>query len=160
MSGIAKPSDVRIGGPPRLKHHLSAMFSGGTPETGNQEFWSTDESGIPWVAIGDMSGRERVESTQKCITEAGRQSRGLTLISQGTLIYSMYASLGHVAELAIPATINQALLGFQFKSGVNQQYVKWQLRHLQARIVEESSSNTQDNLNAEKVRNLPFHCQA
>lgn len=141
---------------PRLKHHLSAIFSGGTPETGNDDFWSTDESGISWVAIGDMSGRELIESTQKRITVAGGESKRLQVLPPGTLIYSMYASLGHVAELAIPATINQALLGFEFKKGVHKQYVKWQLRHLQRRVLEEASSSTQDNLNAEKVRNLPI----
>jgi type I restriction enzyme S subunit len=103
-----------------------------------------------------MSGRELIKSTQKRITEAGRESKRLKVLPPGTLIYSMYASLGHVAELAISATINQALLGFEFKKGVYKQYVKWQLRHLQKRILEEASSNTQDNLNAEKVRNLPI----
>jgi type I restriction enzyme S subunit len=139
----------------RLKHHLARLFSGGTPETGNARYWSNDESGIAWVAIGDMSGRECVESTEKRITEEGRLSRGLSILPPGTLIYSMYASLGHVAELAMPAVINQALLGFQFKPGVNTKYVKWQLKHLQSRVAEEASSSTQDNLSAEKVRNLP-----
>jgi type I restriction enzyme S subunit len=133
---------------------LAGLFSGGTPETGNTDFWSNDDSGIPWVAIGDMSGRDRVESTEKRITEEGRLSRGLSLLPSGTLIYSMYASLGHVAELAIPAVINQALLGFEFNPGVNKRYVKWQLQRLQSRVAEEANSSTQDNLNAEKVRNL------
>jgi type I restriction enzyme S subunit len=149
-SNFTKPST------PRLKHHLSALFSGGTPETGKEEYWSNDDTGIPWVAIGDMSNRDLVEITEKRITDAGLRARGLVVLPKGTLIYSMYASLGHVAELAIPATFNQAILGFQFRPHVEQQYIKWQLRHLQARIVEEASSNTQDNLNAEKVRNLPI----
>jgi type I restriction enzyme, S subunit len=140
---------------PRLKHHLARVFSGGTPETSNDAYWSNDGGGFAWVAIGDMSGRERVDSTEKRISEEGRKSKGLSLLPKGTLIYSMYATLGHVAELAIEATINQALLGFEFKAGVNKQWVKWQLRYLQPRVVEEASSSTQDNLNAEKVRNLP-----
>lgn len=140
---------------PRLKHHLAGTFSGGTPETGNPKYWSNDESGIAWVAIGDMSSCERVESTEKRITHEGRLSRGLSILPEGTLVYSMYASLGHVAELGIPAAINQALIGFEFKPGVNKNYVKWQLKYLQARVIEEASTSTQDNLNAEKVGNLP-----
>lgn len=140
---------------PRLKHHLAAVFSGGTPETSNAKYWSNDACGIAWVAIGDMSSHERVETTEKRITEEGRLSRGLSILPAGTLVYSMYASLGHVAELTIPAVINQALIGFEFKPGVNKHYVKWQLKHLQAIVIQEASSSTQDNLNAEKVRNLP-----
>lgn len=155
MSTLGSSPASRPFSTPRLKHHLSRIFSGGTPETGKDAYWSNDDSGVPWVAIGDMSGRESVVSTAKRITEEGRQSRGLSLLPKGTLIYSMYATLGHVAELGIPATINQALLGFEFKAGVNSQYVKWQLRYLQPRVVEEASSSTQDNLNTEKVRNLP-----
>jgi len=149
-----KTQDTPNNSIPKLKHHLKSLYSGGTPETGNPEYWSNDETGIPWVAIGDMSGRELVNSTEKRITESGRQSRGLMILPRGTIIYSMYASLGHVAELGIDATINQALLGFDFKPNIEKQYVKWQLRYLQPRIIEEARSSTQNNLNAEIVRNL------
>ena len=142
---------------PRLKYLLSEVFSGGTPDTNNEEYWTDDVSGIAWVAIGDMSGRERVEVTQKKITIEGAQSKRLTILPVGTLIYSMYASVGHVAELAIQSTINQALLGFKFIDGVSKNYIKWYLRHLQIEILEEVNSNTQDNLNAEKVLNFRIH---
>lgn len=143
--------------PPRLKHLLSAIYTGGTPESGNEDYWTDDETGIAWVAIGDMSSRERVCETQKRITKTGLESKRLEILQPGTLIYSMYASVGHVAELAIPAAINQALLGFEFKLGVSKHFIKWYLRHLQKQVLEEVSSNTQDNLNAEKVRNFSIH---
>lgn len=103
-----------------------------------------------------MSNKAYVDSSEKSITEEGRLSRGLQVLPAGTLIYSMYASLGHVAELRIPAVINQALLGFGFKPGICKRYVKWQLTYLQAFVVQDASSTTQENLNAEKVRNLPI----
>lgn len=139
---------------PRLKHLLSKIYAGGTPESSNEDFWSADESGVAWIAIGDMSSNELVCGTQKRITESGLSSRRLEILPKGTLIYSMYASVGLVAELGIPATINQAILGLEFKPYVDKHYVKWYLRHLQKQILEEVSSNTQDNLNAEKVKNF------
>ena len=141
---------------PRLKHVLSGLFSGGTPDTNNDEYWAAAGEGIAWVAIGDMSTKDRVEVTEKRITESGIASKRLCVLPPGTLIYSMYASMGHVAELAIPATINQALLGLEFADGVEWGFAKWWLRHLQPLLIAEASSNTQDNLNADKVRNLPF----
>ncbi len=101
--------------PPKLKYLLSSIYAGGTPESGNEAFWTDDESGIAWVAIGDMSSNELVKETQKKLTSEGIESKRLTVLKEGTLIYSMYASVGHVAELAIPAAINQAILGFEFK---------------------------------------------
>lgn len=68
----------------------------------------------------------------------------------------MYASLGHVAELTVPAVTNQAILGLTFNKKVIPRYAFWQLKAIQPYVVETASSNTQDNLNAEKVRNLPF----
>ncbi len=143
---------TRVG---RLKHAIDEMSSGGTPESGNAAFWAND-GGTPWVAISDMSGTERVHSTSKAVTSAGITDKRLRVLPPGTLLYSMYASLGHVAELAIPAATNQAILGLSFNECVNRRYAFWQLKALQPYVVEAASSNTQDNLNAEKVRNLPF----
>lgn len=140
----------------RLKHILVGLVSGGTPDTNNDEYWADGDEGVAWVAIGDMSTKALVATTEKRVTESGIASKRLHVMPPGTLIYSMYASMGHVAELAIPATINQALLGFEFINDVNSSFVKWWLRHLQPLLLAEASSNTQDNLNAEKVRNLPF----
>ena len=138
----------------RLKHILVGLVSGGTPDTNNDEYWADSDEGVAWVAIGDMSTKALVATTEKRVTESGIASKRLHVMPPGTLIYSMYASIGHVAELAIPATINQALLGFEFINDVNSSFVKWWLRHLQPLLLAEASSNTQDNLNAEKVRNL------
>ena len=44
----------------------------------------------------------------------------------------------------------------EFADGVEWGFAKWWLRHLQPLLIAEASSNTQDNLNADKVRNLPF----
>lgn len=139
----------------RLKHALTRMGSGGTPDTANDHYWS-EGGGVPWVAIGDMSGKDTVYSTAKSLTSLGRDSKSLDLWPRGTLILSMYASLGHVAELAIDACLNQALLALVPKDGINGKYLKRWFEHLQPRLKEEASSNTQDNLNAEKVRNLPL----
>ena len=140
----------------RLKHVLAALISGGTPDTNNDDYWSDGDEGIAWVAIGDMSTAAQVLATEKRITESGLASKRLRVMPPGTLIYSIYASMGHVAELAIPATINQALLGFEFVEDVEPSFAKWWLRHLQPVLLAEASSNTQDNLNADKVKNLPF----
>ncbi len=130
------------------------MKSGGTPDSGHPDYWADD--GTPWVAISDMSSTDVVTATAKHVTPAGLAEKRLQVLEPGTLLYSMYASLGHVAELAIPATTNQAILGLRFQSSIRPRYAFWQLKAIQQYVIEAASSNTQDNLNAEKVRNLPF----
>jgi type I restriction enzyme S subunit len=68
----------------------------------------------------------------------------------------MYASLGKVALLDIDAVVNQAILGIvPRKHGVARDFLRWWLEFMQAHVPMLSSSNTQDNLNADKVRNMP-----
>jgi len=142
----------------RLKQTLAKIYSGGTPDTGNEVFWSDDDSGIPWVAIADMSATRNLKSTAKRITEEGRQSKQLPILPRGTILYSMYASLGKVAVLDIPAAVNQAILGMiPSADKLTRGYLSYWLHNMERHILLMSSSNTQSNLNAEKVRNMPIY---
>lgn len=138
-----------------LKHALIELISGGTPESSNPSYWA-DGDGVPWVAISDMTKGLVINDTAKAITEAGLRSKGLRVIPAGGLLYSIYASIGKVAVLGLSAVTNQAILGLVVNSAVaDQQFVRWWLVSLEGWVKTVSSSNTQDNLNAEKVRNLP-----
>jgi len=142
----------------RLKHTLEKIYSGGTPDTGNEVFWSDDDSGIPWVAIADMTATRKLKSTAKKITEEGRQSKKLPILPRGTILYSMYASLGKAAVLEIPAVVNQAILGMiPAAKKLTRGYLTYWLHNMERHIFLMSSSNTQNNLNAEKVRNMPIY---
>lgn len=149
----------------RLKFVLRGIGGGGTPDTDHSAFWADEGSGTPWVAIGDLSGCQRILSTAKTLTSAGLESKKLTIWPPGTLLFSMYASLGHIATLMVPAATNQAILALLPAKGVEQRYLSRWLEFLRPRLREHASSNTQDNLNAEKVKNLlalcpPLHEQA
>lgn len=141
----------------RLKHVVADFVSGGTPESGNNEFWTDSEDGVAWAAIGDMTRSAYIEFTDKKITLKGVIDKNLTILPKGTLLYSMYASLGEVAELGIPAATNQAILGiYPAQKSINKNFLKYWLKSLKPGLRVLSSSNTQDNLNLEKVRNLPI----
>lgn len=139
----------------RLKFLTEKIQSGGTPDTGDDKNWSTDESGIAWVSISDMSQTRVVERTEKRITEKALGEKNLPILPTGTLIYAMYASIGKVSILGIDAVVNQALLGIHtIKEKVTTDYLEYWLRFLEPIIIEEASSNTQLNLNAFKVKNF------
>ena len=63
----------------------------------------------------------------------------------------MYATLGKISELQIPAAINQALLALVPKSTIDKDYMKYALMAMRDYVLSASNSNTQDNLNAEIV---------
>ena len=139
----------------RLKYCVSQFISGGTPSTDNPTYWSDDSSGTPWVAIGDMTRSYHLRDTVKRITPSGLSSKKLTIIPAGTLLYSMYASLGKVALLQIDAVVNQAILGIiADHRRAQRDFLRYWLEFMQLHVVMLSSSSTQDNLNAEKVRGM------
>lgn len=142
--------------PCRLKHALKEMGSGGTPDTSDSVNWGVDGDGTPWVAIGDMSQVNVVLSTMKTVSESGIRNKQLRIWPKETLLFSMYASLGHTAILHIPAAINQAILALVPKEDCDQRFMTWWFRFLRIHLIESASTNTQDNLNAQKVANLPF----
>lgn len=141
----------------RLKFGLKIIGSGGTPDTGNPDNWvENDVDGYPWIAIADMTGSTIIKTTEKRITKSGLNEKRLSLWPKGTLLFSMYASLGTVSELAIEACTNQAILALVSNEEIYQPYLKYWLINMQPYLIEGASSNTQANLNAEKVKNLPL----
>lgn len=144
----------------RVKNVAATMQSGGTPDSSNDSFYVDKEYGIPWVAIADMSATAYVTDTNKYISEDARHSKNLKVFPPGTILYAMYASVGKVAELAVPATINQALLAIELRNNINNSFFKYALNAWEPYIISESNGTTQNNLNASKVANLfvPLPC--
>ena len=142
----------------QLRHCIHRLGSGGTPESGNPEYWADEEQAdsFPWVAIGDMSNNPLVECTAKRVTLQGLRSKGLEVFPSGSLLYSIYASLGKVSTLGIDATFNQAILAIVPDTElVIQQFLRFWLESLETHLEYYSSSNTQANLNAAKVLSFP-----
>lgn len=136
---------------------LLEAVGGGTPATSNEEYWAdVDEEGLPWVAIADMSGGGTVVATQKRVTHAGLVSKRLKPLSAGTIIYSMYASVGAVARLGIRAVTNQAILGLLPGESLTRDFLYWWLTGIRNSVLAFTRSNTQSNLNAETVSKLPL----
>jgi type I restriction enzyme S subunit len=153
ISSAELPNSWQLG---KLKYALDRVMSGGTPDSSNAEYWTEKGLGIPWVNIGDMSKHEQVTKTQKEVTELGQSSKKLEVLKSGTIIYSIYATLGAVSELKIDAVINQALLGLYPKDDSEQKFMIYWLRFLRPHLRYFASSSTQFNLNAYKVSNFPY----
>lgn len=140
----------------RNKYILSGLYSGGTPTSGTANFYTDEDYGIPFVSIGDMSKKEFIESTKTKITKFGILDKNLKILPKNTILYSIYATIGEVAELKCSATISQALLALFVKNSYNKQFYKYNLKAMKDYIFFESSGTTQFNLNAKKVLNFSF----
>lgn len=137
------------------KYLISVLYSGGTPSATNGNFYC-QEVGIPFVSISDMSNCSYVVKTAKHITESGIEDKKLQILPIGTILYSIYATVGAISELKVEATISQAILAIQLNSKIDKSFYKYNLTAMRDYIFSNASGNTQFNLNAEKVRNFYF----
>ncbi len=137
------------------KYLITMLYSGGTPSATNEKFYC-QENGTPFVSISDMSNCSYVTTTKKHITELGIQDKKLQIMPKGTILYSIYATVGAISELRIEAAISQAILAIKVNSKILKSFYKYNLEAMRDYIFSNASGNTQFNLNAEKVRNFYF----
>lgn len=125
--------------------------------TNDDSYWldGDDEAGTPFVAIADMSRRDRVASTSKRLSQEGLESRKMPIGKPGTILFAMYASVGEAAFLDIEATWNQAILGITPNDeNVNSRFLRYILLNMRDDLLREVRTNTQANLNATQVGNI------
>ncbi len=141
-----------------LKFSLDNIIGGGTPNTSNAEYWD-DNNGIPWVSIADISSSVGyLETTHKKISKKALAETNLTIIPKNTLLISIFASLGKTTVLGIDAVVNQAILGLITNESVlTRNFLSYYLMFTEKFISYFSSSNTQENLNLTKIKNLPIY---
>lgn len=140
----------------RIKNVVNSIKSGGTPDSSNSHFYN--ENGTPWVSIGDMVHGGWIYGTKKHLSQEGIKDKSLITFPIGTLLYSIYASIGKVSILNVPATINQAILAISFSEDYSCILAKYALMAMEDYVLSNANGNTQFNLNSSIVSNLyiPF----
>ena len=92
---------------------LCNIASGGTPSRSKSEYWN--EGTIPWIKIGNIKGKY-VNEADEFITQEGLKSSSAKIFSKGTVLYTIFATLGEVGILNIEACTNQAIAGITIKN--------------------------------------------
>lgn len=131
---------------------IADISSGGTPKRTNPAYWKNGN--IPWVKISDIKGKY-LEKTEEFITEEGLNNSSAKLFKKGTLLYTIFATIGECAILNIDASTNQAIAGINVKSEkVLTEYLYYFLKSIKNTVVNTGRGVAQNNINLSILKNI------
>lgn len=131
---------------------LVSMNSGGTPSTAESSYYGGN---IPFLSISDITSSGKfLKYTTKSITQLALENTSARLFRKGTLVLSMYASIGKVCFVDTEVAISQAILGFcPIESNLDINFLYYMLLFSKEDLANSGQTGTQSNLNKNIVQN-------
>lgn len=128
---------------------LCNVVTGGTPKRSIPQYFDGD---IPWVKINDLLQGE-IKDTEEKITSAGLRSSSAKMLPKGTILVSIFATIGRVAHLGVDACTNQAIAGLVLKNkSVTPGYLKYFLDSHRSYLKSISRGVAQMNINSSTLK--------
>ena len=126
------------------------VVSGGTPSRSKSQFWN---GGIPWLKIGNIRGKY-VSEADEFITEEGLSCSSAKMLKKGTILYTIFATLGEAAILTIEACTNQAIAGITIKNEeiIDRDYLYYYLKSKKNYVNDIGRGVAQNNINMSILR--------
>lgn len=131
---------------------IATVQSGGTPARSKKEYWQ--DGCIPWVKISDIKDKY-VKTTEEKITEQGLNNSSAKIFSAGTILYTIFATLGETAVLDIDAATNQAIVGIMVTDKrVLPEFLYYYLVSQKENVVKMGRGVAQNNINMALLRDF------
>ena len=131
---------------------ICTIQSGGTPSRHNKIYWQNGT--IPWVKISDIKDKH-LYTTEEFISEFGLENSSAKIFPTGTILYTIFATLGEVSILDIDAATNQAIAGIQIKSDkVDRDFLYYYLTSLKPTISNIGRGVAQNNINMSILKEI------
>ena len=127
---------------------ITESFSGGTPSSGNSEYYG---GSIPFIRSGEIS----LNITELFVTEAGLNNSSAKMVKEGDILYALYgATSGEVSISKINGAINQAILAIRSINNDDHYLIAQWLRMQKKRIISTYLQGGQGNLSGSIVKEL------
>lgn len=139
-----------------IKYGFQLIGSGTTPPSEKREYYGGN---IPWVNTSELRENIILATEKTVTTEAIIEFSSLKTYPINTVLFAMYgATIGRVAILGVPATVNQAVCALSNPSNFTPRFVFYGLQASREYLATLASGGGQPNLNAEKVREHKLPC--
>ena len=103
------------------------LIGGGTPKTSVDDYWN---GSIPWYSVVDAPDESDVFviNTEKSITKIGLENSSTNILPIGSTIISARGTVGKLALVGVPMTMNQSCYGIQGINGYTNYFIYFLLR--------------------------------
>lgn len=132
---------------------VCTVVSGGTPKRSVGEYW--EGGNIPWVKISDLEQGD-IRHTEERITRKGLDNSAAKMLPSGTVLVSIFATIGATGILATPACTNQAIAGITPKEsfGLTSRYIYYWLQSQRQFMEGAARGVAQNNINLSVLRSM------
>lgn len=131
---------------------ICTIQSGGTPSRSNFDYWK--DGTISWVKISDIKGKY-LNFTEEHITNEGLKNSSAKIFSKGTILYTIFATLGEVSILNIEAATNQAIAGIKLiNDNVYNDFLYYYLVSKKEEVNNIGRGVAQNNINLSILKNF------
>ncbi len=129
---------------------ICEMFSGGTPDSENKDYYNGD---IPFIRSAEISGNK----TLLYLSESGYNNSSAKMVDYGDLLYALYgANSGECAISKQCGAINQAILCIRSKNE-SISYIYYILLNKKKRIISKYLQGGQGNLSAAIIKKIKIN---
>ena len=133
-----------------LANLCDEIKTGGTPSRTNPAYF---KGNIPWVKISDLKELDYTCETEEKITEEAIRNSNAKKLPKGTVLISIFASIGTVSILGIEACTNQAIAALMpKKSKILGEYLLCFLHTLKPYYAQKARGIAQKNINLDIMK--------
>jgi type I restriction enzyme S subunit len=134
----------------KLGSLFKTIGSGTTPTAGDESNFGGE---VPWVTTGELRENLILETERSITQHALRNFSALTVYPAGSLVMALYgATIGRLAFLGIPATVNQACCVMAAPKNVEPRFIYYALQASRDRLMAAAVGAGQPNISQEIVR--------
>jgi type I restriction enzyme, S subunit len=133
---------------------VEKITSGGTPKADNPDLYGGD---IPFLKIDDITSSSKyLRSHKVTINERGLSESSAKIVPTGTILLTMYGTIGRCCITTYPVATNQAIASFLGHPEVELEYLYYTLESKTDEFATASSQTTQANISAGILKQTPI----
>ncbi|KAF5427177.1 MAG: type I restriction enzyme, S subunit [Candidatus Methanomarinus sp.] len=129
----------------RLSQCAAKIISGGTPKIGRDDYYG---GYIPFLKIDDITSSNSLylDSAKTMITEKAIEETSARLYPTGTVLVTMYGTIGAVGITSKEMSANQAIAAFLDLKDTNPEFLAYLLTNEAIQLANKSGRTTQANI--------------